>query len=83
MTPISIIRKKYVQEPEIVDLETVGARLKYHKVYIEVRNSILSDGGDEWICKVSHHNHDKQEHFLAPSLRGAVIKALKEAETWQ
>lgn len=83
MMPVRYIREKLVQEPDVVSLEHVGARLEHHGLKISVSNMFLSDCGDRWICKIRGFKDEKGDHVVEscePSLRTAVIKALKMAE---
>lgn len=89
MMPIRFIRQKLVQEAEVIDLEAVGARLEHHGVKISVANTFISDTGDRWECKLWHEKYDKYQdigrrepmvRMTEPSLRTAIIKALKAAE---
>jgi len=86
MMPLRFIREKLVQEPEVVDVESVGARMEHHGLKISVDNMFLCDCGDNWECKIisSDFQEDNEKiRSAAPSLRAAVIKALKIAEERQ
>ena len=77
MTPILYILKIATEE-EKIDLEQIGARLEHHKIFIQVRNSILSDCGDRWSCKLKGHEGNLSIEKSAPSMRTAIINSLKE-----
>ena len=84
MTPVSIIREKFVMEPEVIDLEAVGARLEHHGLRLSIGNVFLSDTGDRWRCQVwdinDHDGEGPMVESIEPSLRTAMIRALKKAE---
>jgi hypothetical protein len=82
MTPLRIIREKLVQEPEIIDLEAIGARLAYHQLAISIDNCFLSDCGDKWRCSISLIDGHSMEQVVGfgPSLRSAMLSAFKEME---
>jgi len=83
MTPINIIRIKLVQEPELLDLEDIGARLEHHQLMIRVDNMLSSDCGDRWECEILEQRTNFRCHSIAPSLRTALIDVLKQAEAHQ
>lgn len=83
MTPLSIIRKKLVQEPNVLDLEAIGARMEHHKLMISVDNMFSSDTGDRWRCRILDEDTGERVQAVEPSIRTAIIKALKRAEEWQ
>ncbi len=82
MTPLRIIREKLVQEPEVIDIDTVGARLKHHKLSISIDNYFLSDCGDTWKCRIKSIDGDSKEDILCfgSSLRSAMLSAFKMVE---
>ena len=84
MTSVGVIIDKFVKEPEVIDLEAVGARLEHHGLRVSVGNVFLSDTGDRWMCQVWDIDNEDGEgpmiERLEPSLRTAMLKALKGAE---
>ena len=82
MTPLRIIREKLVQEPEIIDLEAIGARLTYHQLALSIDNYFLSDCGDKWRCSINLIHGHSMEHVVGfgPTLRSAMLSAFKEME---
>ncbi len=82
MTPLRIIREKLIQEPEVIDLEMIGARLAYHQLAISIDNCFLSDCGDKWRCSINFIDGHSVEQVVGfgPSLRSAMLSAFKRVE---
>lgn len=79
MVPIDVIRR-WARDCAVPDIERIAARLEHHGYRIAVRNSILSDTGDRWVCLLTRPQEEGADiQKLAPTLRGAVLGALKVA----
>lgn len=81
MMPIRFIRSELVQKPEILNIETIGARLKYHGFDITIDNNFSSDCGDIWRCELSKMEEVKIKfEAVETSLRSVLINVLKQVE---
>lgn len=78
MTPIAVIKKRLVQEPVVIDIEVVGARLEHHKVEIAVSNTFSSDVGDKWQCAL--YFGEEIYRSTKSSLRASMIDAFEQLE---
>lgn len=82
MTPVRIIRDE-VQSDEVIDVEFVAARLEHHGYDLTITNSIVSDCGDNWMCKLDDHNNELHFQGVAPSLRTALLRVLSVAISYE
>ena len=80
MMTIENIRKLYVMEPDVVDLEMVAARLEHHKWKLSVNNMFLCDCGDNWRVNMMYNSDpDNAVEAYAPTLRRALADVLTQA----
>jgi len=82
MTPIHIIREKYVGNPDVVNVEQMAVRLGHHGISVTITNAILSDCGDRWMVKAHHVKHEEPTWLTAtgPSLRTALLHLLSQIQ---
>ena len=80
MMPITLIAEHYAVKTGVVDVESIGARMEYHKWWVHVTNSFLSDVGGNWCVELRHMEEERDPIEVSePSLRSAMIKALYAA----
>jgi hypothetical protein len=80
MMMIDNIKKLYVVEADVPDLELIAARLESHHWTISADNMFLCDCGDNW--KVELMNDENSEETItchSPTLRRALAGALDTA----